>query len=209
MLLDAVLKDKKHCVRVIAGGGEYLIDRDVAAEYSLRAGKEITAEELNEICERSEYVRARERALWYLDRADRTERTLFKKLKEAGFREQTAAAVIARLKELGLLDDRRYARNAAEYLARQNISPREIERRLYEKGVPRDIIKELRGGLDIDERAQLRALIDKKYRNKLGDRADVEKVYAALVRRGFSFGAVRAALREYSEELENLSEESV
>ena len=209
MIIESVAKDKKHCVCVAVGGERLLIDRDVAAEYSLRSGREITAGELQEVCERSEYVRARERALWYLDRADRTERTLYKKLREAGFRETAAAKVIARLRELGLLDDRRYAQNAADSLARQNISPREIKRRLYEKGVPREIINEVCDGCDIDEAAQIRALIDKKYSNKLGCRADVEKVYAALVRRGFSFGAVREALRRYSEELENLSEESV
>ena len=109
MIIESVAKDKKHCVCVAVGGERLLIDRDVAAEYSLRSGREITAGELQEVCEKSEYVRARERALWYLDRADRTERTLYKKLREAGFRETAAAKVIARLRELGLLDDRRYA----------------------------------------------------------------------------------------------------
>ena len=208
MQITAVTKEKKHLTRVLLSNGkELLIDRDVAAEYGLRAGKELSEEQAEEICGRSDFVRARERALWYLDRADRTERGLYKKLLEAGFAEEPSAKAIARLRELGLLDDRRFAENLSERLAAQNISPREISRRLYEKGVPRDIIKQVSSEQQTDECAQIRALLEKKYRNRLGDDDAVRKVYAALVRRGFSFGAVRETLRQYSEELENFSEE--
>lgn len=208
MLIEAVLKDKKHCVRIELSNGEYcLIDREVSSEYSLRAGKELSIEELSEIKERSDFVRARERALWYLDHADRTERGLYKKLTEAGFSEKSSAKAISRLCELGLLDDRRFAENLAERLAAQNISPREISRRLYEKGVPRELIKEMAIEQSTDECSQIRALLEKKYRGGLENEEKLRKTYAALIRRGFSFGAVREVMRQYSEELESMSED--
>lgn len=208
MHIEAVLKDKKHCVRIISDdGAEQLLDRSAAEEYGICAGTELSDEMLAEIKEYSDYIRARERALWYLDRADRTERGLYRKLLEAGFPESSSAKAIARICELGLLDDRRFAENLFERLSAQNVSPREISRRLYEKGVPREIIKEVAEKQPVDERAQIRALLEKKYRSDLLCEAGVKKVYSALVRRGFSFGAIRDMLRIYSEELENFSED--
>ena len=209
MRLTEVKRDKKHCARVVTDAGRTLfIDVDVCAEYGLRAGCELDEESLTEILERSDFVRARERALWYLDRADRTERGLYEKLLRAGFPPQASAAAIARLKELGLLDDRRFAENLAERLTGQNVSRREIARKLYEKGVPRAVIDEVLAENHADEHAQIRAVIDKKYRGRLSDPDGVRKVYAALVRRGFSFGAVRDVLKQYSEELQYMSEEA-
>lgn len=208
MHIEAVLKDKKHCVRIISdNGAEQLLDRSAAEEYEICAGTELSDEMLAEIKEYSDYIRARERALWYLDRADRTERGLYKKLLEAGFSESSSAKAIARICELGLLDDRRFAENFFERLSAQNVSPREISRRLYEKGVPREIIKEVAERQPVDERAQIRALLEKKYGSDLLCEAGVKKVYSALARRGFSFGAIRDMLRIYSEELENFSED--
>ena len=47
-------------------------------------------------------------------------------------------------------------------------------------------------------------LIEKKYAQKLGDKENYQKVYAALVRRGFSYGDVSRALKKY---LEDFSED--
>ena len=43
---------------------------------------------------------------------------------------------------------------------------------------------------------------EKKYKNKLTDKKAKEKVFAALIRKGFSYGAVREVLKKYIEELE-------
>ena len=83
-----------------------------------------------------------------------------------------------------------------------NISPRETVRKLYEKGISYDMAKEIVSETETDEEAQIRALIEKKYARKLELENGAEKVYAALIRKGFSFSAVRNVLKKYSEELE-------
>lgn len=209
MLLTAVGKDKKHCCRVETDSGKtFFVDRDVVAEYGLKAGTSLDDAQVAEILKRSDYVRAKERALWYLDRTDHTEKALYDKLTRAGFAPESCAAVLAWLKSYGMVDDRRFATHFAERCAEMNISKRETYQKMLIKGVPRDLAREMTEEVSFDESVQIRALIEKKYRNRLGDRAAVEKVFAALVRKGFSFGAVRTALREYCEELE-YSEESV
>lgn len=209
MIVAAVTRDKRHQVRVTANDGQsFLVDTDVAAEYALAPGVQLGAEKLAEITERSDFVRAKERALWYLDHADHTEKALYDKLKKAGFPPRPSAAVIAWLREYGLIDDRRFAARYAEQCAEANISSREAYFKMTNKGVPREMAKAALDALSVDETAQIRALLEKKYRNKLGDPAAVQKVFAALIRKGFSFGAVRDVLKQYAEELQNMSEES-
>ena len=73
---------------------------------------------------------------------------------------------------------------------------------MINKGVNRDLAYEVLDELDTDEEAQIRALLDKKYRSKLALEKGPEKVYAALIRKGFSFSAVKNVMKKYIEELE-------
>ena len=81
MIIVSCEKQKKHLTRLVfADSGEILLDSSVCDNRALRAGSEITEEKLNELKYESEYERAKERALWYLDRADRTERRCIRSL---------------------------------------------------------------------------------------------------------------------------------
>lgn len=203
MIITAFKRQKKHLTAIVLSDDrEILLDNDTCTDFCLKQGAEITEERLEELIYDSEYRRAKSRALWYLDRADRTEKGLYRKLCEAGFDKKASAAVVARFVEVGLLDDRRFAENFAERCKDANISPRETVRKLYEKGIPYDMAKETVSKTETDEETQIRALIEKKYARKLELENGAEKVYAALIRKGFSFSAVKKALKKYSEELE-------
>lgn len=203
MRIESLKKDKKHSFKMeLTGGRVCYIDNDVCAEYALHPGDEISEEKLLEIIKRSDFVRAKERALWYLDRCDRTEKELTTKLTQAGFAKESVSQVLTFLKSYGLIDDRRFATRFAERNAEMNVSKREIQSKLYIKGISRDIIDEVLENTQTDEHEQIKSLIEKKYRSRLLDSHSVEKVYAALIRKGFSFSAVRDVLKQYSEELQ-------
>ena len=203
MILSEVKRDKKHLYRITTEEErEFFVDVTTATEYCLKAGDSITEEKWQEILHRSDFVRAKERALWYLDRSDRSEKALYEKLVTAGFKPTVCAEVMAWLKEYGMVDDVRYATRLSERFSESNVSKREAYNKLLLKGIPRDIAREVTLETEFDESAQIRALIEKKYKNKLLDKTNVEKVYAALIRKGFSFSAVREQLKKYSEELE-------
>ena len=207
MRIVSVKPQKKHLNQILLEDGEQiLLDRDTCSEYGLKPGREVQEQQLADLRYDSDYRRAKERALWYLDRADRTEKGLYRKLLEAGFEKHASAAVIARLAELGLLDDRRFAENFAARCEEANISERETVRKLLEKGVPYDLAKETAAKRETGEEEQIAILMEKKYARKLQEENGVRKVYAALARKGFSFGAIRNALQKYSEELENSEE---
>jgi regulatory protein len=196
-------KDKLHLIKVfLSDGREVFLDKDVVYENALKVGTEITEEYLQEVLFLSDYVRAKSRAIWYIDRNAHTEKGLYDKLVRAGFSEEASAKVIARFIEVGLLDDRRFAENYAEKLMEANVSKRQAVQKMLIKGVPYDLAKEVLEQTETDENTQIKNLIEKKYRNKLQTENGPKKVFEALVRKGFSFSAAREALKSYIEELE-------
>ena len=196
-------RDKKHYNRIeLTSGKTVFIDIDVSEEYRLKKGSTLSEEMLLEILKRSDFVRCKERALWYLDRADRSERMLSGKLREADFSPESIAEVMAFLREYGLIDDRRYATRYAEIAAERNLPRLQIKTKLYEKGISKAIIDETLDELQLDEAVAIKELINKKYRQRLSAENGREKIYAALVRKGFSYSAVREALHGYSDEID-------
>ncbi len=155
----------------------------------------------------SEYERVRERILWYLDRSDRTERELRDRLSRSDFSKSVCDEVIERLKEVGIIDDRRYAMRYAERCTEANMSRRQTYAKLLSKGISREIANEALDENEVDEAVQIRALIEKKYSSKLSDPQNTPKVYATLIRKGFSYGAVRDALKSYNEEFIYMGED--
>lgn len=203
MTVVSLQKQKKHLTAVgFDNGTELLLDNDVCSLHCLHTGDILTDEKAGELKHESDYVRAKSRALWYLDRASHTEKALYDKLVRAGFEKTACAEVIARFVELGLVDDRRFAENFAERCIDSGISKREAVYKMTVKGVPRDIAYEAVNALDTDEEEQIRTLLQKKYLSKLASENGTQKVYAALIRKGFSFSAVKNVLKKYSEELE-------
>lgn len=204
-------REKPYLVRFFLDNGtDFAIDLDLANELCLKVGDTISEEKIKELKENSDYLRAKKRALWYLDRSFRTEKELYDKLITAGFPKKASAKVIARFKELCLIDDRLYAKRYAEQCIDKNISKREIYARLLKKGINKELIAETLDITECDETCQIKALIDKKYYRYLSDTADkkaVQKVFAALARKGFSFGAIKTALKEYTASLEYIDEE--
>lgn len=203
MVIEQLKRDKAHTVKVVFVSGEAVnIDLDVCAEYALHKGQDISKAQLEIIVERSQYERAKSRALWYLDRADRTERQLKEKLKGAGFGEDTIARVIEKLIEYGLVDDRRFAERLVERCNLSGFSRTQTFYKLTEKGVPKGIANEVLSKNLPDEAQQIETVIQKKYLSKLQSQENTQKVFAALVRRGFSYAGVRQALKKYKSNTE-------
>lgn len=186
----------------LENGENVLMDKDVCVSHSLMADCEVDSETLEKIKFESDYVRAKSRALWYLDRMDYSEKALYNKLVEKGFSKKACSKVLAKLVELGLVDDRRYAERLCEKLIESGHSKRAALQKMLLKGVPYDLAKEILSDAESDEVANILSLIEKKYASKLLEPENFQKVYAALVRRGFSYSDVKTALKKYTEDLD-------
>ncbi len=171
-------------------------------ESAYRVGGSITQAQLTALLETSEYNRARDRALYLLGLRDYACKELTKKLLTEA-RPDIAERVVARLAEVGLLDDERYAQRLAQSLSRSKQYPkRRVAQELQRRGVDRDTAAFAAEEIECEDFEQALALIEKKYYNKMTDRDSRQKVMAALTRRGFSYEAIRRAMAAYDENFE-------
>ena len=182
--------------------GDFLfsVDEETLLRHDLKQGSELSAEEVEELKEESTLHSAREKAYLYLSMRDYGERELYDKLQK-DFDPYTCAAVVARLKELGLLDDMKFAGKYAEELKRKGKSRAEIRYKLREKGLDRELIDSVTEK-DTDETDTIRGIIESSYLRKLKGENGYGRVYAALLRRGFRSADVRRALSYYTSDRE-------
>jgi regulatory protein len=154
----------------------------------------------------SDPAAAREAALKLLERTRRTRSDLARRLREKGYASAVIEPVLARLAEVGLVDDVEYARAFLEARARRRTAGRRrLEQDLRARGVSADDIAAARARLEEregheDETAGARRVIAQAARRyaKLDPRARRQRLYALLMRRGFDGDTIEAALREES-----------
>lgn len=185
-------------------GGYLLIDRTAFDETGYSVGRELIDDEVNELISNSAYYRARERALFHLSRRDFAEKEMADKLRRE-FGETAAKAAAARMVELGLIDDERYAERYAEIMLNVKAwSPSRAVRELVLRGIDRDFAMNAVDAVNRDPKDMIRQLIDKKYAVKLatGGQKAAASVSNSLARKGYLFSDIRSVIGEYLNENE-------
>ncbi len=208
MEISAIEKRRGHLLEIkFLNDESVLLDQKTAIDNGLFVGQSLTSLQLKSLKEQSDYQRAFSRAVWYIEQADISRRALKTKLLRAKFEEDVAEKVLERLCELSLLNDEALAERLAERLTENNISFRAALSKMTAKGIDYALAKAALEATDRDAEAQIRAVIEKKYKNKLSDAESTRKVFAALQRLGFGYSDIRSVLKAYSEELDNSEEE--
>lgn len=173
-----------------------VIDSDLCDELKLKSNIEISEDEFLNIAEESERRRAKSKAMWLLARQDMCSGQLYKKLKK-DFPEPAAAFAVARVLELGLINDEEYAGRLAESLINEKgTAPRQAAYLMAQKGVDRELAKMIIAEREDDPRVPLKNLVEKKYIRKLSNETDIKRTVAALQRKGFSYSDIRAVIDE-------------
>ena len=121
-------------------------------------------------------------------------------LTQKGESPEAAAAAVDWLCEKGLLDDGRYAGMVVRHYAGKGYGQSRVRQELQRRGVPRELWEEALRELPEPE-DKLDAYLASKLKDP-DDRAQVQKVSAALIRRGFSWEEIRAALARYRDGME-------
>lgn len=147
---------------------------------------------------RSEQLEAaRSIALSQLESRARTEAELRQALARRDTPADVAEEVIARFKDVGLIDDQSFARDlTTTRLVVQRRGAIRIRQELRSKGVPDEIAQEAVAGIDAgDELEAAKAFAIKKMRSyqRLEPLLAKRRLYGALARRGFSADVVRQA----------------
>lgn len=167
--------------------------------YHICEGQEIRQEDYETIWNEVLPKRAKLRAMNLLKSREYTTKQLYRKLKEGEYPERVIEAVLDYVAGFHYTDDLRYA---VGYITdhESTRSRRRIEQDLAGKGIDKETLEkawaewEKQGGQQ-DEQAMIRALLaKKKYDPENTDRKEQQKLYAFLMRKGFSGEQVRRAL---------------
>ncbi|GFI71682.1 regulatory protein RecX [Clostridiales bacterium] len=174
---------------------EYRITTDVHfwAENYIKDGTDINDDDWNILVEKINYGKAFNKCADFLSRRDHSVKELKEKLLRT-VDEASADKAIARFTELGYLDDEKFAANYAEHLFKnKNYSYNQVRQELYKKGISRGIVAEIMEDSEVDSVESIITIINKKYFSKLNVENGKEKVVAALMRKGFSYGDIKSA----------------
>ncbi len=199
MIITAI-EPRRKSLSAIYIDGEFALKLDTETVLSerLKVGEEIDDDRLLELIKASDARRAKEKALWLISYRDHSEGELRQKLSK-DFGEEAVDKSVERLMELGLINDENFAKKYAESLSHKHLSQRQIQQKLRLKGLDRDLANETVEDLDLDEKEEIRALIEKKYIRKLSNDADLRRTVAALQRRGFGYSDIKAVINEFAE----------
>jgi regulatory protein len=144
-------------------------------------------------------------ALFLLKFRGRSEKEMADRLARKGFAAETVSEVVARLKELKLLDDTALARSWTESGRRSGWGEQRLRQALWKRGVPRDIIAQVLAekpeeGAATEAGRARDALAKRVKRLKMEgmDRKTLRRrLESYLARQGFSLDVVRGALETF------------
>ncbi len=174
------------------------LDSELCEMKRLRSGTVLTDEQLIELVRQSHIKRAKSRALWHLSRGDCSRKTLFDKLSKA-FPDYASTAACDRMEELNFLNDEAYAkRRLQRIIDEKKVSVKLAKQLLRHEGIDPDLVEDAAEEAEYDPIGTITLLIERKYKNKLGDKAQNDKVIAALMRKGYSFSEIREALSRFN-----------
>ena len=193
-------------LRVRFDGGESLLMLPAAiAELGLYAGMELPDAAMDSIKETCGAASAKERAVRIVSAASVTKKELRHRLVQKGETEEHADEAVKWLSELHLLDDRQTAAQIVRNGAARGYGAARIRQMLYEKRVPRELWDEALELLPPQDDA-IDLFLQRRFRGKTPDRAEIKRATDALLRRGHSWEDIRRALSRYASEEEFFGE---
>ncbi|MBE6719662.1 MAG: regulatory protein RecX [Ruminococcaceae bacterium] len=175
--------------------GEYQITTDIDfwAEHFIKDGTDIDEDEWQNLVEKINVKKAVNKCYDLLSRRDHSIKELRTKLLRT-VDENSAEIAINRMIEYGYLDDEKFAKVLIKHLRDdKKMSSSFIKKEMYARGISSDIINELFEEEEIDNTSSVCELILTKYARKLTQEGGKDKVFAALMRKGFSYSDIKEA----------------
>ena len=180
----------------------FSLEAEVAVKEGLQVGQELSANQIEALTRSDHFHRCLNAAAHYLSYRPRSEFELRERLHQRGFEGDSVEAVLAKLKEQGLVDDTAFAQFWKDN--RESFSPRSqwlTKLELRQKGVASDIIDRVVDDIDNDDSAY-RAALSKARSLPLADYESFRRRLGEyLKRRGFGYGVINHTLERLWQEL--------
>ena len=185
----------------LAGGACLTVTDRELLDFGLRAGEDLDEEALARLRAAAGASAARGKAAELIGRRAMSRAGLERRLREKGATEAEARGAAEWLEAIGALNDAEYAQVLARHCARQGYGPARVRDKLREKGVPRELWDAALEALPDPEELVVRFL-EGKLRGRAPEEREKKRLSDALIRRGFSWGDVKAAWRRLDTEID-------
>ncbi len=201
MKITSIEKYKGSTYRIDFDEGESAyLNLEIINKFNLKAGLDLPLSAWEQIKQESDYRRARERALYLLDRRDYSFVEMFKKLRQ-NYDEELCYRVMQRLVELGSINDRRYAEGLARhYMEVKLFGRRRAFQEMRLKGLTKEVIDIALQEYDEGADERLRKLIEKKYLRYMTDEKGINRAKNSLVRYGYDYSDINRAFKQIESE---------
>ena len=186
-------KHKRGRVLVFLEDGACLkITEQELLDFGLRAGDELDDGTLTRLKQAAGVSNVKATAADLIGKRAMSRASLEKKLKEKGASEAEARYAAEWLEAIGAINDADYAALLVRHCADLGYGPARTREKLYEKGVPRELWDEALDQLP-DNGEQIDRFLQSKLRGRMPDEKEKKRLTDALLRRGYSWGDVKAA----------------
>ena len=174
------------------------ITENEVVRFALRPGLELGLEDLEALQASAKTSSAKAAAAKMVGSRALSKKELTDRLLRKGTEEAEAQAAADWLEDLGAVNDGEYAAALVRHYGSRGYGPARVREELRRRGVGRELwdtaLEELPDPAEV-----LDGLIRKKQRAALSDRRELKRLSDSLLRRGFSWGDVKAALRRYAD----------
>ncbi len=193
-------KHKKGRILVFLEDGACLkITQQELLDFGLRAGDELDEDALRRLKEAAGVSNTRAAAADLIGKRAMSRRDLERKLREKGASEAEARYAAEWLEAIGALNDAEYAAALVRHYSGRGYGPARVREKLYEKGIPKELWEDALEQLPEND-GQIDAFLAGKLRGREPDEKEKRRLTNALLRRGYSWGDVKAAWNRLGEE---------
>ena len=196
----AMIPQERKKIRVVLDNEEsFLLYRGEIRELALKEGSILTEEVYQKIIREILGKRATKRAMYLLQKQDRTEKQLREKLQQSEYPKESIEQAISYVKAYHYIDDERYASVYIRY-HQDKSSRKQLMFKLLSRGVAKDVIEQaLEEEYMFDERTQIKELLEKRHYNPTEvDDKTYRKTVQFLLRRGFKSNDIYKVMDAFS-----------
>lgn len=186
----------------LESGDSIQISPDIALHYDLFCGRELSAEELEQIRRDASRDGAKARALRVLSTRPMSKAELSDRLRRKGESEEDAENAVELMERVGFINDEEYARQVVRWCGGKGYGYHRAVSELSRRKVPREYWEDALTELPEPDNT-LDRLVSRKAPREL-DRDGLRRLTDALMRRGFDREDISRAIRRYTDEFEDM-----
>lgn len=195
-------RKKGHFFVRLENGDVLHVTENELLRFGLSAGMELDGEALEALRASAKASSAKAAAADMIGRQPLSKKELTRRLVKKGTEEADAQTAADWLEDIGAVNDSAYAGLLVRHYGGKGYGPARVREELRRRGVGRELWDEALE--EMPEAGEiLDQLIQKKCKGDLSDPREKKRISGALLRRGFGWSEVKAAMGRYTEMMDD------